>query len=126
MHVHGVKRRSVEVTVRAGEVLVSSDAIWQIDAGRFRNGPTWPQQPNLYLEPKWLRDQRAKAWKYTCLLHLKKTQLYMCMGRREEVCGYGRSRRALVVRDARCHSAIDGMAVSDQDGYKSDHTLSFS
>jgi hypothetical protein len=31
----------------------------------------------------------------------------------------------LVVSDARCHTAIQGMAVSDQDGYQSDHSLSF-
>ena len=29
----------------------------------------------------------------------------------------------MVVRDARCHTAIHGMAVGDQDRHQSDHTL---
>jgi hypothetical protein len=56
-------------------------------------------------------DRRVKARKCTCCVPLDKNH---------------RSRRALVVSDARCNTAIHGMAVSDQDGYRSDHALSLS
>ena len=83
---------------------------------RDRNSPicTWRQNG--------CGDQRAKARKYTSLLPLNKIAALHVHGAFR---GYARSRRALVVRDTRCHTAIHGMAVSDQDGYKSDHTLSF-
>jgi len=92
----------------------------------FEKGLLGCNNPMCTLSQNGYGDQSAKARKYTCLLHLKKCSFTCAGGEETRFRGYGRSRRALVVRDARCDNAIDGMAVSDQDGYKSDHTLSFS
>ena len=41
-------------TERTREASVISHARRQLAAGRFRKMLAWPQQPNLYLQPKWL------------------------------------------------------------------------
>jgi hypothetical protein len=91
MHVHGAKRRSVEVAGRAGEVLVISDAAVFEKGVRDRNSPMCTLSQNCY--GAW----RVKARKYTCFLTLANTTASHECARGEEKKrrGYGASRRSV-------------------------------
>jgi len=76
----------------------------------FENGLRDRNNPICTLSQHGYCDQRAKARKYTCLVTLNKiAALHVHGAKRTRFRVYGRSRRALVVRDARCPSAIHGM-----------------
>jgi hypothetical protein len=105
--------RSEEASRLRGEQEECWSSVMQYDRltlAVFETGLRDRNNPICTLSQHGYCDQRAKARKYTCLVPTNKiAALHVHRAKRTSFRVYGRSRRALVVRDARCHSAIHGM-----------------